>query len=151
MSNPSRILTREQAAARSAVLRSAGCGIVFTNGCFDILHPGHVHVLSRAAALGDVLFVGVNTDDSVRRLKGTGRPVQNLEARASVLASIRYVDYVVPFSEDTPLELVAALRPHIIVKGGDYSRDEVAGGELADSVVIVPLLHGHSTTGLIRR
>lgn len=143
------VLGRTEAAARSAVLRAAGCTIVFTNGCFDVLHPGHVRVLSMAAAMGDFLFVGINTDESVRRLKGQTRPVQELEARSAVLASMRFVDYVVPFPEDTPLDLIRALRPHVLVKGGDYLAQDVVGGELVERVVIVPTLPGHSTTALL--
>lgn len=150
MPEEERVVSRERAMARCGALRNAGCRIVFTNGCFDLLHPGHIHVLSAAARLGDVLVVGLNTDESVRRLKGGNRPVQNLEARARILGSIRFVDLVVPFPEDTPLELVKALRPHVIVKGGDYLEHQVVGGELADQVVTVPLLKGFSTTGLIR-
>jgi len=130
-------------------MRSAGCRIVFTNGCFDIIHPGHLRVLEEAASLGDVLFVGLNTDESVRRLKGADRPVQKLEARAGVLCALRPVDFVVPFPEDTPLELILALRPDVLVKGGDYRKEDVVGAGLAPEVVIVPTLKGHSTTALL--
>jgi D-beta-D-heptose 7-phosphate kinase/D-beta-D-heptose 1-phosphate adenosyltransferase len=143
------LLSRGAAARRAAVLRAAGCRIVFTNGCFDIIHPGHLRVLEHAAALGDVLFVGLNSDDSVKRLKGPGRPVQKLEARARVLCALRFVDFVVPFSEDTPLELIRALLPDVLVKGGDYRREDVVGAGLVPEVVIVPTLQGHSTTSLL--
>ncbi len=149
MNDAGRILDRTQAAARCALLRQAGCTLVFTNGCFDILHPGHIRVLTRAAELGDFLLVGINTDESVRRLKGDSRPAQGLEARAAVLASLRSVDYVVPFSEDTPVELIKALNPHVLVKGGDYRAQDVAGAELVERVVIVPTLSGHSTTAIL--
>ncbi len=143
------ILTPGAASRRAAVMRSAGCRIVFTNGCFDIIHPGHLRVLEEAASLGDVLFVGLNTDESVRRLKGADRPVQKLEARAGVLCALRPVDFVVPFPEDTPLELILALRPDVLVKGGDYRKEDVVGAGLVPEVVIVPTLKGHSTTALL--
>ncbi len=149
MTRNGELLTREAAARRAAVLRAAGCRIVFTNGCFDIIHPGHLRVLDQAASLGDVLFVGLNTDESVERLKGSGRPVQRLDARAMVLCALRPVDFVVPFPEDTPLELIRVLRPHVLVKGGDYRREDVAGGALVPEVVIVPTLEGYSTTSLL--
>jgi len=149
MSDTGRVLDRAEAEHRCSLIRKAGCTIVFTNGCFDLLHPGHILVLSRAAALGDFLFVGLNSDSSVKRLKGDLRPRMPLEARASVLSSIRAVDFVVPFSEDTPLELIRVLRPHVLVKGGDYRAGEVVGAELVEKVVIVPTLAGHSTTALI--
>lgn len=145
-----RTLTLERAVLRCRILRGAGCRIAFTNGCFDLIHPGHVQVLERAASLGDVLFVGLNTDESVRRLKGEGRPIQRLEARAAVLGALRSVYAVVPFHQDTPLDLVRALRPHVLVKGGDYTPETVVGGDEVDEVVIIPLLEGCSTTGLLR-
>lgn len=127
--------------------------MVFTNGCFDIVHPGHVHVLRTARSFGDVLFVGVNTDDSVRRLKGPGRPVTPLEDRMTVLSEFRSVDYLIPFDEETPLNLIKEIRPRILVKGGDYTRDSVVGADQVTEdggrVVIVPILKGYSTTGLI--
>ncbi|MBW3534204.1 MAG: D-glycero-beta-D-manno-heptose 1-phosphate adenylyltransferase [Gemmatimonadetes bacterium] len=129
--------------------------VVFTNGCFDLLHPGHVLYLHQARALGDALVVGLNTDASVRRLKGPGRPLVGQEARAVVLAGLGCVDAVTLFDEDTPRELVAALLPDVLVKGGDYAerdvvgRDEVraAGGE----VRVLPFVEGHSTTDIVRR
>lgn len=149
MTETGRILDRTGAERRCALIRNAGCTVVFTNGCFDLLHPGHILVLSRAAALGDFLFVGLNSDSSVKRLKGDRRPRMPLEARAAVLSALRFVDFVVPFSEDTPLELIQALRPHILVKGGDYLAGEVVGAGLVDRVVIVPTLSGHSSTALM--
>lgn len=130
--------------------------VVFTNGVFDLLHPGHVEFLEAARALGDALLVAVNTDASVRRLgKGSDRPLVPLEARARMLAALGAVDRVVPFDEDTPLELVRALRPDVLVKGGDYRREHVVGAELVASyggqVEIVPLVPGFSTTHLLER
>lgn len=146
-------MTRAEAEALSGELRADGSSIVFTNGCFDILHPGHVHILRTARSFGDRLFVGVNTDSSVSRFKGSGRPVNDLQSRMMLLAELRSVDYVVPFDEDTPLQLITEIKPDILVKGGDYEVGSVVG---ADSVIsgggrvkIVPLLKGYSTTGII--
>ena len=134
--------------------RARGLKIVFTNGCFDIIHPGHLEILEKAASFGDVLVVGLNTDGSVRRLKGSGRPVQSLAGRAAVLSCLRFVDCVVPFDADTPLELIALLLPDVLVKGGDYTPETVVGAvEVLGSggrVEIVPLLSGYSTTGLLK-
>ena len=150
-----RILTAAEAGIECAELRASGRTVVFTNGCFDLLHKGHIHVLNRAASFGDVLVVGLNTDDGVRRLKGPSRPVQDLEERALILTSLRVVDIVVPFGEDTPFELIGRLIPHVLVKGGDYSVDSVVGSETVISnggrVEIVSLLPGYSTSSLIRR
>ena len=135
--------------------RRAGLRIGFTNGCFDILHPGHVRLLTEARAVCDVLVVGLNSDDSVKRLKGLGRPVQEQQARAEVLAALEAVDAVVIFEQDTPLELIRRVRPKVLVKGADYKHDEVVGHELVEAdggeVVLVELLPGHSTTGVLSR
>ncbi len=101
--------------------------LVFTNGCFDILHRGHIYYLSRARALGDLLVVGLNSDGSVSRLKGPGRPVNDQNARAEVLGGLAFVDYIILFSEETPLQLITALRPDILVKGGDYQKEDIVG------------------------
>lgn len=134
-----------------ARLRSEGKRVVFTNGCFDLLHLGHVTYLEEARGLGDLLVVGVNTDESVRRIKGPGRPIVPLEQRMAVLAALEAVDYVVPFGEDTPYELIKALRPHVLVKGGDWRTEEVVGRDLVEEVRIVPYREGFSTTGLIEK
>lgn len=130
-------------------------GLCFTNGCFDLLHPGHVRYLEDARALGDFLVVGLNSDASVARLKGVGRPLQDESARASVLLGLRSVDAVVRFNEDTPLELIQALQPDILVKGGDYTPDTVVGREAVEArggrVVIIPLIPGHSTSRIEER
>lgn len=135
--------------------RRNGLKIGFTNGCFDLIHPGHVSLLAQAKAACDRLIVGLNSDQSVRRLKGTGRPVQPEAARAAVLASIASVDMVVVFGEDTPLDLIAALKPDVLVKGADYRLEEVVGAELVQAhggkVVLAELMPGHSTTATIAR
>lgn len=129
--------------------------VAFTNGVFDILHPGHVDVLSAARATADALIVGLNSDESVRRLKGPTRPIRSDAERSYVLAALECVDRVVVFPEDTPLALVKLLRPDVIVKGGDYSEDTIVGAaEVKDwggKVVVVPLTPGHSTTNIIKR
>ena len=129
--------------------------VVFTNGVFDLLHPGHVDVLAAARREGDALIVGLNSDDSVRRLKGPQRPVRTEAERAYVLAALRDVDAVVIFSEDTPLELIRHLRPDVLVKGGDYEPATVVGREDVESwggrVVIAPLRPGQSTTSIIEK
>ncbi|NPB03857.1 MAG: D-glycero-beta-D-manno-heptose 1-phosphate adenylyltransferase [Thermotogae bacterium] len=136
-------------------LRKAGLTIVFTNGCFDILHRAHVELLRFAKGLGDILIVGLNTDDSVRRLKGLGRPINTLEDRAAVLLSIRWVDFVVPFAEDTPKRLIEAIKPDVLVKGGDYSVDSIVGASFVLSyggkVEIFPYREGYSSTSTIRK
>ena len=135
--------------------RKQGLRIGFTNGCFDILHPGHVKVLTAARGACDRLIVGLNSDASVKRLKGEGRPVQNEISRAEVLAALEAVDLVVIFEEDTPLELIAAIKPSVLVKGGDYTRETVVGHEIVEAhggtVMLVDILQGHSTTALVHR
>lgn len=137
----------------SEKLHSSGRTVVFTNGCFDILHPGHVHILRTAHSLGDYLFVGINTDGSVTRLKGTDRPVNRLNSRISILVEMRSVDFVVPFDEDTPLKLIEEIKPDILVKGGDYEVKSVVGADYVISgggrVEIIPLLKGFSTSDII--
>jgi D-beta-D-heptose 7-phosphate kinase/D-beta-D-heptose 1-phosphate adenosyltransferase len=129
--------------------------VVFTNGVFDLLHPGHIDLLTAARAAGDALVVGVNTDASVRRLKGPSRPIRGEADRAYVLAALECVDLVVTFAEDTPLELVTHLRPDVIVKGGDYAEHTIVGASEVKAwggrVMVVPLTPGQSTTGIIER
>ncbi len=129
--------------------------IVFTNGCFDIIHAGHCHYLARARSLGDLLVVGLNSDSSVRRIKGPKRPVIPQEQRALVLDSLRPVDYVVIFEEDTPQRLIEAIRPDILVKGGDWELDKIVGREFVESyggkVVTIPFEHDLSTSKIIER
>lgn len=141
--------TREEAVAFCGKCRSRGEKIVFTNGCFDILHRGHVEYLTKARSLGERLIVGVNTDRSVKKLKGEQRPVNKQDDRAFLLAALGCVDGVVLFDEDTPYQLIQALKPDVLVKGGDYKLEDIVGRELVDEVVIVPIVDGYSTTGLI--
>ena len=146
--------------SRDEALRRAGSGrsfrLVFTNGCFDLLHRGHAACLDQARRMGDVLLVAVNSDASMRRLgKGAGRPLVGERGRAELVAALECVDLVTVFDEDTPEELIALLRPDVLVKGGDYSEDQVAGAATVRAhggrVAIVPLLPGHSTSALVDR
>jgi D-glycero-beta-D-manno-heptose 1-phosphate adenylyltransferase len=129
--------------------------IVFTNGCFDLLHAGHVDLLRRARTYGEALVVGLNSDVSVRRIKGPTRPITPLAERAYVLAGLECVDYVLPFTEDTPLELIRAVRPNVLIKGGDWPRERIVGALDVQSwggqVHSLDLLPGYSTTAIIRR
>jgi D-beta-D-heptose 7-phosphate kinase/D-beta-D-heptose 1-phosphate adenosyltransferase len=150
-----KVLSPESARRVVRRARREGRRVVFTNGCFDLLHPGHVRYLARARAAGDLLVVGLNSDRSVKRLKGPGRPVQNEAARAEVLAALAVVDLVVVFDGDTPIDLIRALRPDVLAKGADWAADEIVGSDevLADGgrVLRVPLVAGQSTTRLVRR
>lgn len=150
-----KVLPRNLALDRIETWRRQGARIGFTNGCFDLLHPGHVSLLAQARAACDRLVVGLNSDASVRRLKGLGRPVQTEAARAQVLASLASVDLVVSFEEDTPIELIHAIRPDLLVKGADYRLEEVVGADFVQSyggrVLLAAIEPGHSTTATIRR
>jgi rfaE bifunctional protein nucleotidyltransferase chain/domain len=141
--------------ARLSDWRKQGLRIGFTNGCFDILHPGHVKVLTAARGACDRLIVGLNSDASAKRLKGDGRPVQDERARAEVLAALEAVDLVVIFEEDTPIKLITRIKPSVLVKGGDYSRAQVVGHEIVEAhggeVLLVEVLPGFSTTSLVNR
>ena len=155
-SETGKVLDRETAVAVATRLRSQGQSIVFTNGCFDILHPGHTDYLQRARGYGDVLFVGINTDQSVQRQdKGLDRPINSLAHRMDVLAALEAVDYIVPFDEDSPLDVVKAITPQVLVKGEDWRDRGVVGQEWVEAhggqVVLVPLREGCSTTALIER
>jgi D-beta-D-heptose 7-phosphate kinase/D-beta-D-heptose 1-phosphate adenosyltransferase len=150
-----KVVERGEAVQRAAAWRAQGLRLGFANGCFDLIHPGHVRLLREARARCDRLIVALNTDASVKRLKGPARPLQTETARATVMASLAPVDLVVLFDEDTPLELIRTLRPDVLVKGADYSIDQVVGADLVQSwggaVLLVELQAGHSTTGTIRR
>jgi D-beta-D-heptose 7-phosphate kinase/D-beta-D-heptose 1-phosphate adenosyltransferase len=150
----SKIFTRD--ALRERLRRERPATVIFTNGCFDLLHRGHTDYLAAARELGDFLIVGLNTDDSVRRLdKGAGRPVTPEEDRARVLAALECVDVVTLFDEDTPLALIEALEPDVLVKGGDYREADIVGGDVVRAaggrVVVLPYVAGRSTSELIRR
>lgn len=129
--------------------------IAFTNGVFDILHEGHLKIICAAAATADILIIGINSDASVRKLKGPGRPVQNENSRALILASLLVVDAVIIFDEDTPLNLIRAIQPNVLIKGGDYTMDTIVGADVVSTsggeVLVVPLEPGHSTTALINK
>lgn len=152
---------RDKVVSRTALsklieqLQARGRRIVFTNGCFDLLHPGHVRYLERAKSLGDILVVAVNADESVRRLKGPTRPVLPESDRSEVVAALCCVDYVTIFEEDTPLEVIEQLRPNVLVKGGDWPKDQIVGRESVEGrggqVVTIDFEQGYSTTGIIER
>jgi len=145
----------QQAKKQVGQWKNEGRRIVFTNGCFDLLHPGHIDYLDRAAELGDILIIGLNDDNSIRRLKGESRPINPLQDRAIMLAALRAVDLVVPFAEDTPLNLITTLMPDILVKGGDYQPNDIVGAtevrQSGGEVIVMPFIEGHSSTSLIQR
>lgn len=145
-----KIFSRDEARLKIKEWRESGKKVIFTNGCFDILHAGHVDSFARARSLGGALVVGLNSDSSVRRLKGDSRPINDENARARVISALSDVDGVVIFDEDTPEELLSVLRPDVIAKGGDYTPEQVAGRAFAE-VVILPILEGYSTTGILRK
>lgn len=135
--------------------RQHGKKIVFTNGCFDLLHVGHIRYLEQAAALGDILIVGINSDDSVKKLKGPTRPIQNQNDRAEILASLKAVNHTVIFSEETPYDLISKVLPHVLVKGGDWAIDQIVGSEVVlahgGQVKSLLFIDGKSTTKLIEK
>lgn len=145
-----KILDRKGIKKISSKLRAEGRKIVFTNGCFDILHVGHVKYLKQARRLGDVLIVGLNSDRSVSGIK-PGRPVNSEKNRAEVLAALAAVDYVVVFSEKTPYNLIKALKPDILVKGGDWKKEDIIGSDIAKETYSLPFVKGVSTTGTIEK
>lgn len=149
------VLSLEQIIVRFGPGKRNGKRVVFTNGCFDLLHPGHIRSLETARALGDVLIVGINSDESVRTLKGPGRPVIPAEERAEILASLECVDAVVVFDELTPQRVISALLPDILVKGGDWPGNQIVGREEVEAaggkVVLVDVLPGYSTSEILKR
>jgi rfaE bifunctional protein nucleotidyltransferase chain/domain len=151
MKAKNKILDKTALAAFLKKAREAGKKIVFTNGCFDILHAGHVSILEFAKNLGDVLVLGINNDASIRRAKGPERPINRQDDRGLIAASLEAVDAVVFFSEDTPLKLIKSVRPDILVKGADYKESEVVGRDYAGKVVLFKLLKGRSTTNIIKK
>jgi rfaE bifunctional protein nucleotidyltransferase chain/domain len=148
-----RLLSRPEAAPFAEALRAAGKTVVFTNGVFDLLHPGHVRYLQQARALGDALIVGLNADSSVRRNKGPNRPINPEQERAEVLAGLESVDAVVIFDEDTPAEIIHAVQPDVLVKGADWAADQIVGRDTVEArggrVVRMELEQGHSTTVIV--
>jgi D-beta-D-heptose 7-phosphate kinase/D-beta-D-heptose 1-phosphate adenosyltransferase len=151
----SKVISRARLAAIARRMAEQGKRLVFTNGCFDLIHPGHVRLLQQARAMGDALAVAINSDASVRRLKGPGRPILAARERAEVLSAFECVDYVVVFSEATPAAIVRAVRPGVLVKGGDWSPERIVGRDTvaADGgeVRVVPLRRGLSTSALLQR
>lgn len=155
--NPTKlkIATLHEAKALTNKWKKDDLKVVFTNGCFDILHLGHIDYLEKASVLGDKLIVGLNSDNSVRRLKGESRPINNLTARSRMLAALEFVDAVVPFEEDTPLALISSLLPHVLVKGNDYGIDNIVGADVViqhgGSVETIALVNGYATTTIINK
>ncbi len=149
------ILSRTLLGTICSELRAAGKSIVFSNGCFDIIHAGHVSYLDDARKLGDCLVLGLNSDDSVRRLKGSERPVNNQKDRALVIDALRAVDYVCVFAEDTPYELIKTVQPDVLVKGGDWSPAQIVGADIVrkrgGQVLSIPFVQGKSTTAIIEK
>lgn len=150
-----RVLNREEASKLIEDLKKQGKQVVFTNGCFDILHVGHMTYLEEAKEFGDYLFVGVNSDESVKRLKGPTRPINSEDDRAELLAGLKAVDYTVIFTEDTPVELIGELKPSIHVKGGDYKKENLPETKVVESyggrVEIVSLVEGKSTSNVVKK
>jgi D-beta-D-heptose 7-phosphate kinase/D-beta-D-heptose 1-phosphate adenosyltransferase len=149
------VLTRDQAAQFIAAARDAGRRVVFTNGVFDLLHPGHVRYLQQARALGELLVVGINSDRSVRANKGPDRPITCEGERAEILAALDCVDAVTIFDEETPLQVIAALQPDVLVKGADWAADAIVGRDIVEArggkVVRVPIEQGHSTSAIVQK
>ncbi len=149
------VLSQSDALALARTLRAAGRTIVFTNGVFDLLHPGHVRYLQKARSFGDVLLVGLNADESVRRNKGPARPINRQEERAEVVAALACVDGVVIFDEDTPDAIIKLVQPDVLVKGADWPADQIVGRDTVEArggrVVLIPVEQGHSTTGIVEK
>jgi D-glycero-beta-D-manno-heptose 1-phosphate adenylyltransferase len=152
---PQKIADLKNLSLKIAAWRATGKIIAFTNGCFDILHEGHIYSLSQAAKEADILIVGVNSDASVKRLKGNDRPINHQNSRALLLASLSIIDAVVIFEEDTPLQIIKSILPDVLVKGGDYTVDQIVGAKevIANNgkVLINPIVEGFSTTGIIEQ
>jgi D-beta-D-heptose 7-phosphate kinase/D-beta-D-heptose 1-phosphate adenosyltransferase len=146
-----KVFSRQALLSQRRRWKAGGKKVVFTNGCFDLLHPGHVRLLKKSKSYGDVLVVGLNSDRSVRELKGPSRPVQDEAARAEILSALEAVDAVVVFDEDTPSELLAGLKPDVLVKGADYAANQIVGREHAGRVVRFPIVPGRSTTKMIEK
>lgn len=151
----SKILDKERLLVKLTDWKKENKKIVFTNGCFDLIHLGHIEVIARSADLGDILIIGVNTDNSIKRLKGPNRPIVEEISRAKQLAALEFVDAVVFFDEDTPIDLIKVINPNVITKGGDYNTDQVIGNDIViqndGEVVIIPLTQGYSTTSILEK
>ena len=151
----SKILDKKRLLVKLTDWKEENKKIVFTNGCFDLIHLGHIEVIARSADLGDVLIIGVNTDNSIKRLKGPNRPIVEEISRAKQLAALEFVDAVVFFDQDTPIDLIKMINPNIITKGGDYNTDQVIGNDIVTQndgeVVIIPLTQGYSTTSILEK
>ena len=150
-----KIKTVDQIAAIAAEAKKNGRSVVFTNGCFDLLHRGHVHILRQAKAAGDMLIVGMNSDRSVKSIKGSPRPILPETDRVELIAAMEMVDYVVLFDEPDPYQLIAAIEPNVLAKGGDWSADKIVGSDIVERnggrVAVIPYLKGFSTTEIIER
>ncbi len=151
MNTKNKILTKEKLKNFLKKAKKEGKKIVFTNGCFDILHAGHVRIIEFSKSQGDLLILGLNTDASIKRLKGPSRPINKEKDRAIVVSALEAVDGVVLFKEDTPLNLIKIIKPDILVKGADYTKENVVGREYAGKVVLCPLVKGKSTTNIIKK
>ena len=152
---PAKYKSVDELSAMSAQARKAGRVVVFTNGCFDLVHRGHIHLLRQAKALGDILIVGLNSDVSVKTIKGPDRPIMPEADRIELIAALEMVDYVVVYSEPDPYQIIAAIKPNVLVKGGDWSADEIVGADIVEQnggrVAVVPYLPEFSTTQIIER
>lgn len=152
---PAKYKSVDELSAMSAQARKAGRVVVFTNGCFDLVHRGHIHLLRQAKALGDILIVGLNSDVSVKTIKGPDRPIMPEADRIELIAALEMVDYVVVYSEPDPYHIIAAIKPNVLVKGGDWSADEIVGTDVVEQnggrVAVVPYLPEFSTTQIIER
>ena len=150
-----KLVTLKNLSDLSSDLKLRKLDVVFTNGCFDIIHPGHIHILEKAKSYGDVLIVGLNSNRSVKNLKGKSRPINSESDRIKILCSIKHVDHVIVFDEDAPIELIELINPNFLVKGGDYNKSEIVGADLVEknggSVIIIDLLKNYSTSSLIDR
>ena len=151
----SKILDKERLLVKLTNWKEENKKIVFTNGCFDLIHLGHIELIARSADLGDILIIGVNTDNSIKRLKGKNRPIVEEISRAKQLAALEFVDAVVFFDQDTPIDLIKMINPNVITKGGDYNTDQVIGNDIVTQnngeVVIIPLTQGYSTTSILEK
>jgi len=150
-----KLIKEDELAGKLAYWNFLDKKIVFTNGCFDVIHLGHIMYLSQAADLGSVLVIGLNTDESVRRIKGSSRPLMDQHARSMILGSLFFVDAVLLFNEDTPLELIKKVKPHILVKGSDYSEKDIVGADVVKSyggeVVTIDFVDGYSSSNIINK